>query len=51
MTCLGVRFFKVRSTVLYPTFNTRAVSLTPELRKKAAESFRALSWAFYQGSK
>lgn len=27
------------------------VSLTPELRKKAVESFRALSWAFYQGSK
>jgi len=27
------------------------VALTPELRKKAAESFRALSWAFYQGSK
>jgi len=27
------------------------ISLTPELRKKAAESFRALSWAFYQGSK
>ena len=27
------------------------ISLTPELRQKAAESFRALSWAFYQGSK
>ena len=25
--------------------------LTTELRQKAAESFRALSWAFYEGSK
>jgi hypothetical protein len=25
--------------------------LIPELRTKAAESFRALSWAFYEGSK
>ena len=27
------------------------VLLSPELRTKAAESFRALSWAFYEGSK
>ena len=27
------------------------ILLTKELREKAAESFRALSWAFYQGSK
>lgn len=27
------------------------VILTPELRIKATESFRALSWAFYEGSK
>jgi hypothetical protein len=27
------------------------VSLSEELRSKSAEAFRALSWAFYQGSK
>jgi hypothetical protein len=27
------------------------ILLTEELREKSAESFRALSWAFYQGSK
>ena len=31
VTYLGARFFKVLNTVLYATFNTCTVSLTPEL--------------------
>jgi hypothetical protein len=27
------------------------VTLTPELRTNAVDAFRALSWAFYEGSK